>query len=72
MKSRTYKNTLTIKGNGFLSGKYETEVPIGDPSQGGLWDIPLVKAFLDDDDIQEMTITSTNIGFVKTLRKQFA
>ena len=72
MNSNTYKQEVIIKGNGFLSGKYEIEVAVGDPSQVGLWDIPLVKAFLEDDDIQEMTIVSTNIGFVKTIRKQFA
>lgn len=31
--------------------------------------IPLVAAFLADDDVQEITIVSTNIGFVRKLRK---
>lgn len=34
-------------------------------------DVPIVKDFLNDNDIQEMRIISTNIGFVKTFRKQF-
>ena len=34
------------------------------------WNISIVAAFLDDEDIQEMTICSGNIGFVKTFTKQ--
>jgi hypothetical protein len=30
---------------------------------------PLLKAFLDDNDLQEITICSSNIGFVNTYRK---
>lgn len=30
---------------------------------------PVIRAFLEDDDLRTMTICSTNIGFVKTLTK---
>ena len=33
------------------------------------WNIPIVAAFLNDVDLQEMTIASGNIGFVKTFTK---
>jgi len=32
---------------------------------------PLIQAFLDDCDIQEITICSGNIGFVRTFTKRF-
>lgn len=32
---------------------------------------PLLKAFLEDEDFNEVTVTSTCIGFVKTYTKQF-
>lgn len=31
----------------------------------------VLQAFLEDDDLQEMTVVSTNIGFVRTYRKQY-
>jgi hypothetical protein len=33
------------------------------------WELSIIAAFLADDDIQEMTICSTNIGFIKTFTK---
>ena len=32
---------------------------------------PIINAWLEDDDIQEITITSTNIGFSRTFTKIF-
>jgi hypothetical protein len=34
--------------------------------------LPVVMAFLQDDEIQEMTVCSANSGFVKTFRKYSA
>ena len=31
----------------------------------------ILKAFADDDDIQQITVVSTNIGFVREYTKQF-
>lgn len=40
-----------------------------DPNDKGMPEI--VKLFADDNDLQQITICSTNIGFVWTLRKMF-
>lgn len=56
-----------LKSNGIISGKVEMEVQVGDDSLP--WDAPIIQAFLNDEDLQEMTIVSTNIGFVKTITK---
>lgn len=66
-----YQRTLRLKSSGVLSGQFDQDVEVGDESVPLPWDCDLVKAFLADDDIQEMTITSTCIGFTKTLTKQY-
>lgn len=33
--------------------------------------LPVVQAFLADDDLQDMRVCSTNIGFVKTFTKEY-
>lgn len=47
-------------------GHFKREIPYNE-----LIDKPLVKAFLEDDEIQTMTIASSNIGFVKTYTKVY-
>lgn len=69
MDEKTFSQTLRLQNNSMLSGKYDKQVTIGDEHLP--WDMPIIRAFLDDNDITEMTIVSTNIGFIKTLTKQF-
>jgi len=63
-----YSRTLRLKNDGMISGSFEKDVEVGDNNMP--WDSPIIVAFLDDDDIREITIVSTCIGFVKTLTKQ--
>lgn len=61
------KKTLWLKSLGALSGKQDwREVSLAD------FDIPVVKAFWEDDDLQEMTVASGNIGIVYTFQKRLA
>lgn len=69
INEKLYKRTLALKNSGLLSGQWEREVEIGDENLP--WTTPIIKAFLAEDDLQEMTLISTCIGFVKTLTKQF-
>ena len=64
-----YADTLTLRNVGMLSGKFTIEVTPGDGNMP--WDSDIVKAFLADQDLMEMTLVSTCVGFVKTLTKQF-
>ncbi len=69
MNLTTYYPMIRVISNGALSGKndrfehYETE-----------WfnKIPTIKAWLEDNDIQEITVCSSNIGFVYTFRKFYS
>ena len=54
-----------------ISGQFDQDVEVGDEAAPVPWDCELIKAFLADDDIQEMTITSTCFGFTKTLTKKY-
>jgi hypothetical protein len=67
INEQIYKRTLRLKSASVISGVYEKEVEVGDESLP--WELPIIAAFIADDELQEMTICSTNIGFVKTLRK---
>lgn len=69
MNLEIYSEKLLLKNSGVLSGTFEKEVTIGDENMP--WGNPIVKTFLDDDDIQQMEIVSTCIGFVKRLTKQY-
>ena len=37
----------------------------------GAENIPILKAFLEDNDIQEIKLVSTNIGFIKSYTKVY-
>lgn len=58
---------MRLKNQGVLTGEWEKEVEVGDENMP--WDQPIVKAFVEDGDLHEMTIVSANIGFIKTLTK---
>jgi hypothetical protein len=65
-----YQPTIIVRGFSIFAGMYEIEVQAF-VSSVVPWDEPIVKAFMDDNDVQEMTITSTNIDFSRTLTKQY-
>jgi len=57
---------LWMKGKGILSGetKWQKEPPDN-------WkEIPIIAAFMEDNDLQEITVVSTCIGFVRTFQKR--
>ena len=69
--SDLYHDAIRVTATSLISGKTDCYHRRGEPIAESLFDIPLVKAFLEDEDIQEMTLVSTNIGFVRTLRKYY-
>jgi hypothetical protein len=71
INEKIYQRTLRIKSSSMISGQFDQDFEVGDEAAPVPWDCELIKAFLSDDDIQEMTITSTCIGFSKTLTKQY-
>ncbi|MGL5925529.1 hypothetical protein [Chroococcidiopsis sp.] len=61
---------IIIKNNGLLSGNYtKTEDFVEFAAQQHP---PLLETFLNDDNIQEMTVVSTSVGFVTTYTKVYA
>jgi hypothetical protein len=71
MDTKTYREKIHIKSAGMLSGEVEGEWKVGDNAAPVPWTSAIIKAWLDDDEIQQLQIVSTNIGFVKTLTKRF-
>jgi hypothetical protein len=70
MNTKYYKTTILHRGKSVFSSGEETS---GEKYWQDLADsTPLLKAFCDDDDIQEMTVTSASIGFTRTYTKQYA
>jgi len=65
---KTYEPELHHTGFSVFSGGAKTE---GKIYCNELPDTPIIQAFLDDDDLQEMTITSGNIGFSRTWTKEY-
>lgn len=65
-----YDDLIRVRSVSMLSGRLEEVAPVERlilvPT-----DSEIVKAFLADDEIQEISISSTNIGFTKTVRKFF-
>ena len=63
-----YKPEILHRGFSVFSGGEETKGTLlfSDLPKSGI-----IQAFLEDDDIQEITITSANIGFSRTFTKQF-
>lgn len=67
--NKCYEPFLTLKIQSMLLGEHEEQVTPADGS--AMWDIPIVQAFIADDDLQQMQIVSTNIGDVRTLTKHY-
>lgn len=70
MDLKLYNPTIRVKNQSVLSGEWEADVPL-DEFERNFSVFPLVMSFLEDNDIQEMRVTSTNIGFNKTFTKYF-
>lgn len=65
---KLYKSAVLMKGMSAIAGMQlefkpmdYTELPV----------TPLIRAWLEDDDMQEITVCSTNFGIVRTFQKQF-
>jgi hypothetical protein len=69
LNEELYSKELTYKSASVISGQIEMQVIVGDENLP--WQSKLIQAFLADDDIQHMQFTSSNIGFVKSLQKQY-
>ena len=67
MDTELYLDELYIKSNTILAGRIEYFIHIEDPHLKQ----PILQLFLEDDDLQEITICSSNLGFVRTYRKCF-
>jgi hypothetical protein len=63
----SYLDELYIKSASMLAGKLEYFMSIEDEHLKQ----PILKLFLGDNDLQEITLCSSNIGFVRTYRKCF-
>lgn len=68
MNLELYKAEVLMKGTSAIAGVQKEFIPY---KYTALPQTPLIKAFLDDDDIQEITVCSSNIGFVRTFQKQY-
>jgi hypothetical protein len=51
-----------------LSGKHSEQVP---HTAAQFREIPVLREWLADDDLQQIQIVSANIGFVRTFKKAF-
>ena len=61
-----YSEMISVKVVSMLSGKYEYVVPYLELDES-----PILTHWLRDDDLQEITVCSTNIGFCRTYSKQY-
>lgn len=66
MNLEIYQDKLRERGSSVFRGQFDALVGIED-IQGP----EILNAFLEDDDIQEITVTSTNIGFTRTITKMY-
>jgi hypothetical protein len=65
---KTYEQAIWEKGISVFRGKHEWARLELD----ALPKSPIIAAFLADDDIQEITICSANLGIVNTYQKRYA
>jgi|GEM_PF-5891460 len=68
MNLELYNADIICKTNSMISGKHEELLPHTDSVFN---EIRILKSFLEDDDIQEIKLCSTNIGFVKSFTKSY-
>ena len=65
MNLKIYKKDLRYKNSGILSGQKDILINY----KNKIFNIPVMKEFLNDNDLQEITIISTCVGFKKTFTK---
>lgn len=68
MNLEIYKPELREKRMSMIGGKREGEIL----HTNTIFKEPVLAAFLEDNDLQEITIASSCIGFVYTFTKQYA
>ena len=62
-----YQPQIDVFGRGILSGEWKKLVELDD----SLLESPVVQAWLADDDLQAISVTSTCIGFTYTYQKRY-
>lgn len=68
MNIEIYEPEITCKSVSVITGTIEEKIP---HTNHCFEKLAVLREFMADDDLQEMTVCSTNIGFVKTFRKQY-
>ena len=68
MNLEIYKPEITVKSKSVLSGETEKILNYDDE---WIQSMPILKAWIEDDEIQQIQIVSTNIGFIKTFTKSY-
>lgn len=63
-----YSDTVSVKSKSVLSGETEGTASLDALKKS---EIGILRAFAEDNDIQEITVASTNMGFVRTFTKQY-
>lgn len=67
MNLKLYNSELRCRTKSILNGEREEIIPATDP----MFQIGVIKAFLEDDRLQEITVVSADLGFTKTFRKSY-
>lgn len=67
MNLEIYNPDIRCQTSSMISGKHEQMAAHTDEQFQG----PVLQAFLADDDLQEIVVCSTNIGFVRTFTKSY-
>ena len=68
MNLELYEPEITVRSESILTGKTEKVLNYDDKL---IQSKPILKAWLEDDEIQEIQITSTCCGFIKTFTKSY-
>jgi len=63
-----YQKDILFESKGVF-GHVKLAIAHGDGNR--LWDCPIVQAWLADNDYQQLRLTSTCIGVIRTLTKQY-
>lgn len=68
--TKVYDPEIVCESKSVISGETRRTFRFDEDDEAGYAKLPLVQAFISDHEIQEMTIVSANVGFIKTFRKQ--
>jgi hypothetical protein len=66
--SNIYNDEVIVDVISMITGKHTDKQSLSQLRESNL---PILRAFAEDNDIQEMRLVSTNIGFVKTYSKTY-